>query len=57
MRTAKAWVGFVGSVATAFSAALSDDVFSATDKQQVALTIVAALATLYAVYRVPNRDS
>lgn len=56
MKTAKAWVAFVGSMTTALGVALSDDVLNAGDAQQIAVAAVAALATLYAVYKVPNRD-
>lgn len=57
MRTAKAWVGFAGSVITALTTALSDDYFSASDTQQVVLGTVTALFTLVAVYQVPNRPT
>ena len=57
MRTAKAWVAFVGTIATALGVALSDDVFNATDTQQIILAGVTAVSTLYAVYRVPNHDA
>ncbi len=57
MRTAKAWVAFAGSLLTAVTAAMSDDVFSATDTQQVILTGVTALFTLAAVYQIPNKPS
>lgn len=55
MKTAKAWVAFGGSVFAALATALSDDVFGATDAQQVVLGVVSALFTLVATYRVPNR--
>lgn len=55
MRTAKAWVAFAGSMVTAMTAALSDDVFNASDVQQVLLVGVTALFTLAAVYQVPNK--
>ncbi len=57
MRTAKAWVAFAGSLVTALTAALSDDVFSASDTQQVVLTGVAALFTLVATYQIPNKPT
>lgn len=56
MRTAKAWVAFVGTVVTSLNAALSDDVFNASDGAQVVSTVVLAIATLYATYRVPNSE-
>lgn len=55
MRTAKAWVGFVGTIVTALTAALSDDVFNINDTTQVIVTLVPAFATLYGVYQTRNR--
>lgn len=52
---AKAWVAFFGSILTAFTAGLSDDVFDINDTTQVVLTVVAAAFTLYATYRTRNR--
>ncbi len=57
MRTAKAWVAAVGSIVTALGAALSDDVLSANDTQQVILTVALAVGTLVATYAVPNKPS
>jgi hypothetical protein len=57
MRTAKAWVAAVGSIVTALGAALSDDAFSASDTQQVILTVALAVGTLVSVYAVPNRPA
>ncbi len=57
MTTAKAWVAFVGSIVTALTSALSDDVFNVSDTQQVVLTAVPALFTLYATYQVRNQPS
>lgn len=56
MRTAKAWVAFAGTVVTALTAALSDDVFNINDTTQVIVTLVPAFATLYGVYQTPNRN-
>jgi hypothetical protein len=56
MRIAKAWVSFAGVLVTSLTAALSDDVVDISDTTQVIVTLVPALATLYAVYRTPNRD-
>lgn len=52
---AKAWVAAVGTLITALSAALSDDVFDINDTTQVVVTLVSAAASVYAVYKVPNR--
>ncbi len=57
MRTAKAWVAFAGSLVTALTAALSDDVFNASDTQQVVLTGVTALFTLAATYYAPYKPT
>lgn len=57
MFMAKAWVAFFGSIVTALTAALSDDVFNATDTQQVILTMVPAFATLWAAYNAPYRPA
>jgi hypothetical protein len=54
MRTAKAWVAFAGTVVTALTAALSDDVFNIGDTTQIIVTLVPAFATLYATYQTPN---
>ncbi len=57
MHTAKAWVAFVGTVVTALTAALSDDVFNINDTTQVIVTLVPAFATLWSTYQVPNRPT
>lgn len=57
MTAAKAWVAFAGSIVTALTAALSDDVLNASDTQQVVLTGVTALFTLYATYQVRNQPT
>lgn len=57
MRTAKAWVGALGAVVSALTAALSDDVFDINDTTQVIVSLVPVLATLYAVYQTRNRPS
>ena len=56
MKTAKAWVSFIGAISTALGGALSDNVFNANDAQQICVTVVVAVITLYAVYKVPNKD-
>lgn len=56
MRTAKAWVSAVGMVVTALSAAFADDVFSGNDTAAVASTVVVAVLSVVAVYRVPNKS-
>ncbi len=54
MRTAKAWVAFAGSIVTALTAAMSDDVFSINDTEQVIVTLVPAFLTLWGVYQTRN---
>lgn len=56
MRTAKAWVAAVGLVMTSLTAALSDDVFDLNDTSQVLSTVLVAAASVWGVYRVPNRS-
>jgi hypothetical protein len=51
---AKAWAGLAGAIVTSLTAALSDDVFDINDGTQIALTVVSALGTMYAVYRTRN---
>jgi hypothetical protein len=55
--TAKAWVGFAGSIIGALATALSDDIFDAGDTTQVGLALVTALSVLYAVWRTPNHET
>jgi predicted amino acid-binding ACT domain protein len=55
MTMAKAWVGFLGAIVTALTAALSDDVLNIDDVQQFALTAIPAIATLFSVYQIENR--
>lgn len=57
MRTAKAWVAAVSSVATALTAAFADNVFDGNDVASVASTVVVAALGVWAVYRVPNRGA
>lgn len=57
MTTAKAWIAFVGAITTALTAALSDDLLNVDDVQQVMLTAVPAILTLWGTYRVPNKGA
>jgi hypothetical protein len=56
MRTAKAWVAAGLSILNALGAAFADDVFDAGDGANIASVAVLSLATLFAVYRVPNKS-
>jgi hypothetical protein len=55
MTAAKAWVTAVGLVVTALSAAFADNVFDGNDAAAVASTVVLGIASVVAVYRVPNK--
>lgn len=57
MYAAKAWVAFAGAIITALTAALSDDILNATDTQQIILTAVPAIATLWGTYQTRNKDA
>jgi hypothetical protein len=57
MRTAKAWVAALGTVVTSLSVALGDDIFDGNDAASVTSTVVLAIVSIYAVYRVPNKGS
>ncbi len=56
MYMAKAWVAFLGTVVTAMTAALGDDVLDLTDVQQVLVAAIPALVTLFSVYQIENRS-
>jgi hypothetical protein len=49
------WVAAAGSIVTALSAALSDNVFDINDATQVGITIVSIAGTMYAVWKTDNR--
>ena len=52
----KAWVGLVGSLASAIGVALSDNIFDADDATQVSIAVIGALSTMYGVWKVRNRS-
>lgn len=54
MRTAKAVVAAVGTVVTVLTAALADDVFSASETAEFVSTLVTGAVTVFLVWRVPN---
>lgn len=56
MYAAKAWVAFIGAITTALTAALSDDVLNISDVEQIVLTAVPAIATLWTTYQVRNKE-
>jgi hypothetical protein len=57
MRAAKAWVSAAGMVVTALTAAFADDVFNGNDAAGVVSTVVLAIVSVVAVYRVPNKNA
>lgn len=54
MTTAKMWVAAAGTLVTALTAALSDDVFDINDGTQIGVTVVTILGTMFAVWKVSN---
>ncbi|GAB3494062.1 hypothetical protein [Amycolatopsis cihanbeyliensis] len=52
----KAIVAAVGTVITAVSDALADNLLGLDETATLASTLVLAAGTVYAVWRVPNRD-
>jgi len=56
MKVAKAVAAAVGTVATAVSAALADDLFGVDEIGHVVATVITAALAVYAVWRVPNID-
>lgn len=54
MRIAKAVTAAVGTLATALSGVLADNVIGLDETASLASTVVLALGTIYAVWRVPN---
>lgn len=57
LKSTKAIVSAIGTVVTALSAALADDVLNQSEIGGLVVTIIAAGATIYAVWRVPNRPA
>lgn len=54
MTKAKMWAAAAGTLVTAISAALSDDIFDINDATQVGITVVTIIGTMYAVWRTDN---
>lgn len=54
MKSAKMWVAAVGTVVTALSVALADDVWDINDATQIGITAVTVIGTMYAVWKAPN---
>lgn len=52
----KAIVAAIGTTATAFSAALSDNVLGMDEVGSLVTTVLTAGATVYGVWRAPNRE-
>lgn len=57
MKVAKAVASAVGTIATALTAALADDILNTDETGTLVSTIVVAALTVYSVWRVPNRGS
>lgn len=55
MTATKAWVAALGTVVVALSGAFADDVFDGNDAAAVMSTVVLGIASVFAVYRVPNK--
>jgi hypothetical protein len=53
---AKAVVGAVGLVVTALDAALADNVLGVDEVGHIISVVIAAGASVYAIFRVPNRE-
>ena len=51
----KAIISALGTVLIVLTGAVGDDVLSMSDLTQLITTVVEAAATVYAVWRVPNR--
>lgn len=54
MKNAKAVVAAVGTVVTALSAAIADDVLGTDEIGTVVAVVVTAALTVYGVWRTPN---
>jgi len=52
--TAKMWAAGVGTIATAISTALIDDVFSVDDLTQIVTAVIGVGATMFAVWKTSN---
>lgn len=52
---AKAVASAIGTVATALTAAFADNVFTGNEIASVTSTVVVAILSIYAVYKVPNK--
>ena len=55
MTKAKAVVAAVGAVLTVASGALADDVLDVSETASLIAAVLSGAATVYAVYRVPNK--
>lgn len=54
MTTAKMWAAGLGTIATAVSTALVDDVFDVNDLTQVVTAVIGVGATMFAVWKTRN---
>ncbi len=57
MKIAKAVTAAIGSVVTVLTAALADDVLSLDETGGIVATAIVAAGTVWAVWRVPNRET
>lgn len=56
MKVAKSIVAAIGSVLAVLAAAFADNVIDVDEMAAVASALVIAVATVYAVYKVPNKE-
>lgn len=57
MRAAKTLVAAIGTVITALTTAYADDVLSVEEVGTVVSVVIVGIASVYAVWRVPNKPS
>lgn len=57
MKYAKAIAAAVGSIATVLTGVLADDILSTDETASVTAACVTALLTVYAVFKVQNKDA
>jgi hypothetical protein len=57
MTAAKMWVAGFGTLITALTAALSDDVFDIADGTQIGITVVTIIGTMVGVWATRNQGT
>ena len=53
-KVAKAWVAAIGTTVTALAAVFADNIFDGNEAGGLASVVVAAVLTVYGVYKTPN---